>query len=87
MKSKFQKEEVMKVIRKGRNVCLFEDLDLGDVFRLSETGSLFMKIDNPDNKILSSLNIETGRLYEMYSKDEVISVDGYFVEGIDENDS
>lgn len=77
----------MKVIRKGRNVCLFEDLDLGDVFRLSETGSLFMKIDNPDNKILSSLNIETGRLYEMYSKDEVISVDGYFVEGIDENDS
>lgn len=77
----------MKVIRKGRNVCLFEDLDLGDVFRLSETGSLFMKIDNPDNKVLSSLNIETGRLYEMYSKDEVISVDGCFVEGIDENDS
>lgn len=77
----------MKVIRKGRNVCLFEDLDLGDVFRLSETGSLFMKIDNPDNKVLSSLNIETGRLYEMYSKDEVISVDGCFVEGIDGNDS
>ena len=77
----------MKVIRKGRNVCLFEDLDLGDVFRLSETGSLFMKIDNPDNKVLSSLDIETGRLYEMYSKDEVISVDGCFVEGIDENDS
>ena len=77
----------MKVIRKGRNVCLFEDLDLGDVFRLSETGSLFMKIDNPDNKVLSSFDIETGRLYEMYSKDEVISVDGCFVEGIDENDS
>ena len=77
----------MKVIRKGRNVCLFEDLDLGDVFRLSETGSLFMKIDNPDNKVLSSLNIETGRLHEMYSKDEVISVDGCFVEGVDGNDS
>ena len=46
-----------------------------------------MKIDNPDNKVLSSLNIETGRLYEMYSKDEVISVDGCFVEGVDENGS
>lgn len=71
----------MKVIRKGRNVCLFEDLDLGDVFRLSETGSLFMKIDNPDNKVLSSLDIETGRLCEMYSTDEVILVDGCFLEG------
>ena len=77
----------MKVIRKGRNVCLFEDLDLGDVFRLSETGSLFMKIDNPDNKVLSSLDIETGRLYEMYSVDEVIPVDGYFVEGMVEHDT
>ena len=77
----------MKVIRKDRNVCLFENLDLGAVFRLSEAGKLFMKIDNPDNKVLSSLDIETGRLYEMYSKDEVISIDGCFVEGIDENDS
>lgn len=77
----------MKVIRKDRNVCLFEDLDLGAVFRLSETGSLFMKIDNPNNKVLSSLDIETGRLYEMYSTDEAIPVDGCFVEGAIENDS
>lgn len=77
----------MKVIRKDRNVCLFEDLDLGAVFRLSETGSLFMKIDNLYNKVLSSLDIETGRLYEMYSTDEVISADGCFVEGIDEHDT
>lgn len=77
----------MKVIRKDRNVCLFEDLDLGAVFRLSETGSLFMKIDNPNNKVLSSLDIETGRLYEIYSIDEVISVDGCFVEGAIEHDT
>ena len=51
----------MKVIRKDRNVCLFENLDLGAVFRLSEAGKLFMKIDNPNNKVLSSLDIETGR--------------------------
>lgn len=77
----------MKVIRKDSNVCSFEDLDLGDVFRLPETGSLFVKIDNPNNKVLSSLDIETGRLYEMYSVDEVIPVDGYFVEGMVENDT
>ena len=77
----------MKVIRKDRNVCLFENLDLGAVFRLSEAGKLFMKIDNPNNKVLSSLDIETGRLYEMYSVDEVIPVDGYFVEGMVEYDT
>ena len=77
----------MKVIRKDRNVCLFGDLDLGAVFRLSETGSLFMKIDSPNNKVLSSLNIETGRLYEMYPTDEAIPVDGCFVEGMVEHDA
>lgn len=77
----------MKVIRKDRNVCLFEDLDLGAVFRLSEKGNLFMKIDNLNNKVLSSLDIETGRLYEIYSIDEVIPVDGCFVEGMVEHDT
>lgn len=77
----------MKVIRKDRNVCLFENLDLGAVFSLSEAGKLFMKIDNPNNKVLSSLDIETGRLCEMYSVDEVIPVDGYFVEGMVEHDT
>lgn len=55
--------------------------------KMSETGSLFMKIDNPNNKVLSSLDIETGRLYEIYSIDEVISVDGCFVEGAIEHDT
>ena len=32
----------MKVIRKDRNVCSFGDLDSGDVFKLSETGHLFI---------------------------------------------
>ena len=47
----------------------------------------FKKIDNPNNKVLSSLDIETGRLYEMYSVDEVIPVDGCFVEGMVEHDT
>ena len=77
----------MKVIRKDRNVCLFENLDLGAVFRLSEAGKLFMKIDNPNNKVLSSLDIETGKLYEINSMETVTLVDGCFVEGAIENDS
>ena len=81
MKSKFQKEEVMKVIRKRQNVCSFEDLDFGDIFKLSETGSLFMKIDN------LYLDIEEGRLYGLNSSDEVIPVDGCFVEWMVEHDA
>lgn len=77
----------MKVIRKVRNVYSFGDLDSGDVFKLSETGHLFMKIDNPNKKFLNGLDIEEGKSYEFYSTDEVIPVDGCFVEGIDENDS
>ena len=77
----------MKVIRKDRNVCLFENLDLGAVFRLSEAGKLFMKIDNPNRKFLNGLDIEEGKSYEFYSTDEVIPVDGCFVEGMVEYDT
>lgn len=77
----------MKVIRKNSNICLFENLDPGDVFKMSERGSLFMKIDNPYNNSLNCLDIEEGILYEIISKDEVIPVDGCFVEGMVENDS
>ena len=87
MKSKFQKEEVMKVIRKRQNVCSFEDLDFGDIFKLSETGILFMKIANQYSESLNCLDIETGKLYEVDSMDEVIPVDGCFVEGMVEHDS
>lgn len=77
----------MKVIRKRCDVCQFEDLNFGDIFKLSETGILFIKINNLYNKPLNCLDIETGKLYEINSTDEVIPVDGCFVEGIDENDS
>ena len=77
----------MKVIRKVRNVYSFGDLDSGDVFKLSETGHLFMKIDNPNKKFLNGLDIEEGKSYEFYSTDEVIPVDGCFVEGMVEHDS
>ena len=77
----------MKVIRKDRNVCSFGDLDSGDVFKLSETGHLFMKIDNPNRKFLNCLDIETGKLYEINSMETVTLVDGCFVEGAIENDS
>ena len=77
----------MKVIRKRCDVCQFEDLNFGDIFKLSETGILFMKIDNPYNESLKCLDIEEGRLYGLNSSDEVIPVDGCFVEGAIENDS
>lgn len=77
----------MKVIRKRQNVCSFEDLDFGDIFKLSETGSLLMKIDNLYNESLKCLDIEEGRLYGINSSDEVIPVDGYFVEGMVEHDT
>lgn len=77
----------MKVIRKDNKVCLFKDLDSGDVFKLSETGRLFMKITNSDKEFLNCLDIEEGRLGEIYSTDGVISVDGCFVEGIVEHDA
>ena len=76
----------MKVIRKVRNVYSFGDLDSGDVFKLSETGHLFMKIDNPNKTFLNGLDIEEGKSYEFYSTDEVLRVDGCFVEGMDEHD-
>ena len=77
----------MKVIRKDRNVCLFENLDLGAVFRLSETGSLFMKIVNPAKESLNCLNIEVGKLNVINSNEVVVPVDGCFVEGMVEHDT
>lgn len=77
----------MKVIRKDSNVCSFEDLDSGDVFKFSETGSLFMKIVNPAKEFLNCLNIEVGKLSVINSNEVVIPVDGYFVEGMVENDA
>lgn len=71
----------MKVIRKCRKICLFKELEPGDVFRFSETGSLFMKITNPYGRSLNGLDIEKGILQECYSTDEIIPVDGYFIEG------
>ena len=77
----------MKVIRKRCDVCQFEDLNFGDVFKLSETGSLFIKINNLYNKPLNCLDIETGKLYEINSTETVTLVDGYFVEGMVEHDT
>lgn len=54
----------MKVICKRRNICSFKNLDPGDVFKISETGSLFMKIANQYRESLNCLNIETGKLEE-----------------------
>lgn len=79
----------MKVICKRRNICSFKNLDPGDVFKISETGSLFMKIANQYRESLNCLNIETGKLYEVNSIDEVTKVNGYFIEegGMVEHDS
>ena len=77
----------MKVIRKDGKVCLFKELESGDVFKFSETGSLFMKITNPYGRSLNGLDIEKGILQECYSTDKVISVDGCFVEGMVEHDT
>ena len=79
----------MKVIRKVRNVYSFKNLDPGDVFKFSETGSLFMKIANQYSESLNCLDIETGKLYEVNSMDEFTKVDGYFIEeeGVVEHDS
>ena len=77
----------MKVIRKDSKVCLFEDLDSGDIFKFSETGSLLMKIANQYSESLNCLDIEIGKLYEVNSADVVIPVDGCFVEGMAEHDT
>ena len=77
----------MKVIRKDRNICSFKNLDSGDIFKFSETGSLFMKIANQYRESLNCLDIEIGKLYEANSMDEVIPVDDCFVEGMVDHDA
>ena len=56
------------------NLCVFEDIAVGEVFRLEHNANVYMRVDGDSVRDNTAVNLETGHIHVMRGEQNCILI-------------